>query len=266
MTATRDIEDSATGGGQISRLALIGLALAILSVVVLVGAALGYRAGIWDVPFALLTLTKFATYGAGIGVIVSLIAIGRTLPGGPRRGLVSAIVGVVVGAGAFYQIAQQWYTVRTVPFIHDITTDTATPPTFEAVLTARQAEGANAHEYAGPELAAKQQYGYPDIVPFMVEVDQDEAFERARTVAESMDWEIVAADKATGRIEATDTTMWYGFKDDIVIRVSPAGDGPEFGSRIDMRSLSRVGRSDVGKNAARIRLYMAALESSFSAR
>ena len=66
---------------------------------------------------------------------------------------------------------------------------------------------------------------------------------------------IVASDPQSGRIEATDTTFWFGFKDDVVIRVAPAGDG----SRVDVRSLSRVGLSDVGTNAARIRKYLAAL-------
>ena len=67
-----------------------------------------------------------------------------------------------------------------------------------------------------------------------------------------MGWEIVASDPAAGRIEATDTTFWFGFKDDVVVRVAAAPDG----SRVDVRSLSRVGLSDVGTNAARIRKYL----------
>jgi uncharacterized protein (DUF1499 family) len=72
-----------------------------------------------------------------------------------------------------------------------------------------------------------------------------------------MGWEIVAADPATGRIEATATTFWYGFKDDVVVRVG-AGNG---GSVIDVRSKSRVGRSDLGANASRIRTYLEALKA-----
>ena len=70
-----------------------------------------------------------------------------------------------------------------------------------------------------------------------------------------MGWEVVDADVGTGVIEATDTTLWFGFKDDVVIRITPT----TAGSRIDMRSLSRVGRSDVGANAARIRKFFAKL-------
>ncbi len=69
-------------------------------------------------------------------------------------------------------------------------------------------------------------------------------------------WTIVASDPATGRIEASQTSRWFGFTDDIVIRVAAHGTG----SRIDMRSLSRQGRSDFGVNAARIRAYMRALK------
>jgi uncharacterized protein (DUF1499 family) len=75
--------------------------------------------------------------------------------------------------------------------------------------------------------------------------------------ARAQGWEIVAAVPAEGRIEATDTTRFFGFKDDIVIRVKAEGAG----SRVDVRSLSRVGKSDVGKNASRIRAYLIALGS-----
>ena len=67
-----------------------------------------------------------------------------------------------------------------------------------------------------------------------------------------MGWEIVASDPAQGRIEATATTFWFGFKDDIVVRLAAEGTG----SRVDVRSLSRIGSSDVGANAQRIRAYL----------
>jgi uncharacterized protein (DUF1499 family) len=74
--------------------------------------------------------------------------------------------------------------------------------------------------------------------------------------AEGMGWEVVGRDADTGRIEAVDTTRWFGFKDDIAIRVTPAGAG----SRIDVRSKSRVGRGDLGTNARRIRAYLQRLQ------
>jgi uncharacterized protein (DUF1499 family) len=83
-------------------------------------------------------------------------------------------------------------------------------------------------------------------------------FKRAEATARAMGWEIVAAEPGEGRIEATDTTMWFGFKDDIVIRIVPEGEG----SRLDIRSMSRVGKSDLGKNADRIRKFLAALKEA----
>jgi uncharacterized protein (DUF1499 family) len=79
-----------------------------------------------------------------------------------------------------------------------------------------------------------------------------QAFEKALSAADKMCWKIVESNPAEGRIEATDTTFWFGFKDDIVVRITPTADG----SRIDVRSVSRVGRSDVGTNARRIEKYI----------
>jgi uncharacterized protein (DUF1499 family) len=83
----------------------------------------------------------------------------------------------------------------------------------------------------------------------------NQAFDRALATARAMGWEIIASDPTAGRIEATDTTLWFGFKDDVVVRVEAAPGG----SRVDVRSLSRVGLSDVGTNAARIEKYLTAL-------
>ncbi len=109
--------------------------------------------------------------------------------------------------------------------------------------------------YPGAETAARQQSGYPDIRPLELAVPPDAAFARALDAAKSFGWEIVAADAASGRIEATATTPWFGFRDDVVIRVTPTSSG----SRVDVRSLSRVGKGDLGANAKRIRAYLAKL-------
>jgi uncharacterized protein (DUF1499 family) len=147
-------------------------------------------------------------------------------------------------------------TARTVPPIHDITTDTADPPRFVAVVPLRK-DALNPIEYGGPEIAAQQQRAYPDLHPVTLPDPPARAFEHALAAARAQGWEIVEAAPAEGRIEATDTTRWFGFKDDVVVRVRMA----ENGSRLDVRSLSRVGRSDLGKNAARIRAFLRALGS-----
>jgi uncharacterized protein (DUF1499 family) len=116
----------------------------------------------------------------------------------------------------------------------------------------------NPVDYGGPDVAAKQQKAFPDIVPLTLNLPPDRAFDRALAAARKMGWDLVASDPAGGRIEATDTTFWFGFKDDIVIRVTPQPNG----SRVDVRSLSRVGVGDIGANASRIRKYLAAVKAS----
>jgi uncharacterized protein (DUF1499 family) len=142
------------------------------------------------------------------------------------------------------------------PPIHDITTDTAEPPEYVAVLPLRAA-APNTTVYGGEKIAAQQRAGYPDLQPLILSVPPPQAFERALAAVGEMGWDLVAAEAAAGRIEATDTTFWYGFKDDVVIRVRPA----EGGSRVDVRSLSRVGGGDAGTNAKRIRGYLDVLRT-----
>ena len=83
----------------------------------------------------------------------------------------------------------------------------------------------------------------------------DKAFPLALATANKMSWTIVEADPTTRRIEASEQSFWMGFTDDTVVRVAEV----DSGSRIDVRSTSRHGRSDLGVNAARIRTYLAAL-------
>jgi uncharacterized protein (DUF1499 family) len=162
---------------------------------------------------------------------------------------------LILGLGIAYVPWSGMQTVRSLPFIHDISTDTVNPPAFVSILPLR-ADAANPPEYLGEAVAVEQRKGYPDIKPLALPMSADDAFARALEVATEMGWEIVAAEAPAGRIEATDTTFWFGFKDDVVIRIADDAAG----TRLDMRSKSRVGRSDVGANAARIKRFVAALQ------
>jgi uncharacterized protein (DUF1499 family) len=139
-----------------------------------------------------------------------------------------------------------------VPRIHDITTDTANPPVFVAVLPLRK--GLNPLDVL-PEVIAQQKKAYPEILPAKLDMPPAKAFERALRAVAALGLEVVAAVPAEGRIEATDTSLLFGFKDDLVVRITADGTG----SWVDARSVSRVGRSDFGVNAKRIRKLMAAL-------
>jgi uncharacterized protein (DUF1499 family) len=153
--------------------------------------------------------------------------------------------------------ASWWRTAREVPPIHDISTDTDNPPLFVAILPLRE-DASNPVEYGGAEVAAQQRKAYPDVQPLVLPIRPAQAFEHVLAAARGLGWGIVSAEPAEGRIEATDTTLWYGFKDDIVVRITSADQG----SRIDVRSLSRVGRSDLGTNAARIRRFLRKIQSN----
>lgn len=164
-------------------------------------------------------------------------------------------VALVLGLGVAFVPWNNLRQAKTVPPIHDISTDTTNPPAFVAILPLR-AKAPNQAAYGGPEVARQQVQAYPDIRPYLTKEAPRQAFDRALRAARAMGWQIVASDPASGRIEATDTTVWFGFKDDVVIRVAPA----THGSRIDVRSVSRVGKSDVGTNARRVRAYLQRLE------
>jgi uncharacterized protein (DUF1499 family) len=206
---------------------------------------------LWDFRQGFRILNWAAYFGiAGTTLSLAGAILGR--PGKGRRGFPLAVAGIVLGALAF-GVPGNWYWIaKEVPMIHDITTDTENPPVFVSILALRK-DAPNSAIYGGPEVAARQHVAYPDIRPLVSDLPPARAFERSRSVARQMGWKIVDEDPAEGRIEAIATTQWFGFKDDIVLRIAPSAGT---GSRIDIRSVSRVGRSDVGTNALRIRAFL----------
>ena len=197
---------------------------------------LSYRTG--------LNAFRWSAYVGIAAMVVAVLAL--AIPASRRRGLLMPIVSLVIGAAAFGVPFQFQQTARSVPPINDITTDPANPPKYMTKPLA----------YPGAEFARQQALAYPDIKPVMLPVPPREAFDLAVKAAESMGWEVVGRDAATGMLEAVDATKWFGFKDDIAVRVT-AADG---GSRVDVRSKSRVGRNDIGTNARRIRAYVERLK------
>jgi uncharacterized protein (DUF1499 family) len=215
-----------------------------------VAAGPGTRLGLWDFRTGF-QLLRWGAYlgiaGAGLGIVALLW---RPLGSRLWRPLLAIALGAVAALVPWLWMER----AGRVPAIHDITTDTERPPEFVAVLPLR-AGAPNPAAYGGPEVAAKQRAAYPDIAPLRLEQSPAEAFSHALSEARTSGWEIVAADSAAGRIEATATTAWFGFKDDVVVRVTAEGSG----SRVDVRSVSRVGLSDVGTNASHIRGYLTRL-------
>jgi len=213
----------------------------------------GYRMNWWPLPTAFDTLRWGGWIAIGATIVAAVLAVtaGVGRPGGTRAGMTEAIVAVVIGAVTMTGPLVLMSRGKGVPPIHDISTDTSDPPKFVAVLPLR-AGAANPATYGGPEIAAQQKKAYPQIAPLDVAMPPPRAFERALAVARDMGWTIVSSESSEGRIEATATTPFFGFRDDVVVRVSPAAKG----SRIDVRSVSRIGRSDLGANARRVESYL----------
>ena len=226
--------------------------VALLAAAMLVAAGFGARFGVWDfrLGFQLVRWSEYAGLAAA-GLALIALVIPRW-----RRGRVGLLVtALVVGACVAY-VPWQWFqSARSVPPINDITTDTENPPAFVALVPARAGLSVPT-AYPGSATADQQRRGYPDIKPLELPLPPAAAFARALDAARGMGWEIAAADPAAGRIEATATTPWFGFHDDIVVRIVPAQEGNGAGSRVDVRSVSRVGRGDFGTNAKRIRAYL----------
>ena len=237
---------------------MFALVLATIAVVLLALGPIGWRAGWWHFRFAFLNLMPWAAYFGVAALVVSALTL---LLGRARielRGIAVAVLAFVVGGLIAYVPWHYDQIRRAVPPIHDVTTDPDSPPAFVAVVPLREAEGPDRVAYEGAKIAELQRRAYPDIAPLTLAVAPAAAFNRAVDTAQRMGWKIVAADDAAGRIEASDKSRWFGFTDDIVIRITGSGSG----SRIDVRSASRVGRSDFGVNAARIETYLSALRAT----
>ncbi|MGB5353869.1 MAG: DUF1499 domain-containing protein, partial [Woeseia sp.] len=228
------------------------LSFAVIAALLLLVAGPGTRLGLWDFRFGFL-LMRWALF---VGLAAAAVSIILLLIPKIRLGNATLLVSAtVIGLATAWMPWNGYRTVQALPFIHDITTDTANPPQFVAVLPLR-ANASNPPEYSGAETAQLQREGYPDIQPIRMNDAPQETLQKALKVLEDMGLEIVAVEPGDGRIEATATTFWFGFKDDVVVRVTPEGNG----SRLDIRSKSRVGRSDVGANAARIRRFVSMLQ------
>lgn len=236
----------------LSRLAVGAFAVALLAGLMVLLAGPGTRWGWWDFRTGFSVL-RWGAYLAVAAAVLCAIAAVRSWK---MNGRWLAVAGLVVAVLAF---AMPWSFRRSAagaPPIHDITTDTRNPPAFVAVAPLR-ADAPNPVAYEGETVAEQQRRAYPDVQPVLMAAPRSLVFDDALAVARERGWEIVAADKEQGRIEATAETRWFGFKDDVVIRVTTA-DGV---SRVDVRSVSRVGRGDAGANAERIRGYLERLRA-----
>lgn len=239
---------------QTSNWALASLGLGIVAAVVLLLAGYGYQWDWWGLGTAFTWLLPGSGVVALIGFSLAVVFGFSRWRNPAKKGASLALLAVVLclavmgTLGYWYDEAQQY------PPIHDISTDTENPPAFRAIVPLRT-DAPNDTTYGDQEKADTQREHYADIQTLYLDVDYSEAFDRALRAAEQRPWEeIVTADKEAGLIEAWDKLPWFGFIDDVVIRVDTAETAER--TKIDVRSVSRLGQGDIGVNAHRIREYL----------
>jgi uncharacterized protein (DUF1499 family) len=227
-----------------ARATLIG---SVVALVLLFLGPVGTRLGIWDFQVGLLMLIPAGVLLAVIGLIVGIISIFVSRKRGYSGDMPAIITSIVVCAVIVGFMGIQFQKGTSVPPIHNISTDLNDPPQFNAVVALR-GESSNPLEYDAAKIGPQQQAAYPEVKSLTVSTSKAETIANVVAALVDMGLDIVAVDEAAGTVEATATTFWFGFKDDIVVRVRESNGG----SIVDARSVSRVGLSDLGVNASRI--------------
>ncbi|MEP2234440.1 MAG: DUF1499 domain-containing protein [Alteripontixanthobacter sp.] len=201
--------------------------------------------------FSWVPLGMMIAAGALLLALVALIWRFAGKRGSARSGVLALIVaGIPLG-----WVVAQIVSAGDAPAIHDVTTDLGDPPAFAALPLAEDNLRGVETEEKWRELHAR---AYADIEPLVVGAPVDQVIAEAASLARDKGWNVASSNAASGAMEATATVSYYRFKDDVVLRVSDMGNGR---SRVDMRSVSRVGISDLGYNAARIREFLADLDA-----
>ena len=211
-----------------------------------------YKYGVVDLGTAF-TGFKFGVF-AGIATLILLVL--QILFTRKTVTLGSTIMALLLSTIAIAIPLSMLNKGKSVPPIHDISTDLVNPPEFVAIAPLR-ADAPNPVEYAGVEVATQQRAAYPELQTLNYTQSKSELVEATKQAIDHLGWQLVNIDADQGIVEATDRTMWFGFKDDVIVRISDNGSK----RLVDIRSKSRVGGSDLGKNAERIHDFIEELDS-----
>lgn len=228
-----------------ARATLIG---SVVALVLLFLGPVGTRLGIWGFQTGLLVMIPAGALLAAIGLLVGLISIFVSKKRGFAGDPPILFTALAICAVILVTMGMQFQKGTSVPAIHNISTDLSDPPQFTEAIIAARGEGSNPLEYDARKIGPQQQAAYPAVTTLAVGQPKAATVSAAVATLEDMGLEMVNVDAEAGIIEATDTTFWFGFKDDLVVRVRETATGSE----VDVRSVSRVGLSDLGANAARI--------------
>jgi hypothetical protein len=234
-------------------LAGLGLLAALIAGGTIGVAGIGHKYGAWPFPTARMLL-EYGFYGAAGAAALALLAILIALGRRKGAGVFGAVLALAIGGGVAYVPWSMHQKELAAPLLNDVTTDLVNPPAFVTLANERK-NFPNGADYDKAN-AARQREGYPAIVPLVSATGAGPLFAKALAEVNRQGWQIAAKDSVAGTLEATAVTQWFGFKDDIVIRIVPEGSG----ARLDMRSASRLTGSDMGANAERIAAFIAAVK------
>lgn len=239
-----------------STLAKIFFYLSLISTALFILSGYGYQWEVWELNTAFTLLTYGAYAAIGLLIIQTGFFFFMKEEGFPAKAMVLTgflLTLLVTATAVFWQ-----YKARSVPPIHDITTDIQNPPEFVAMVRLRE-DAPNPPEYAGQETAEQQQEAYPDIQTLTIDAPEQVVIDEIVSIISEREWTIVSVNREDGRVEATEKLPWFGFKDDVVFRIE-SDNGT---TQVDMRSKSRIGRSDIGVNADRINEFLSDLNEQF---
>lgn len=226
--------------------------VAVFSACILVAGLVLHRLFAMPTPI-MLNLVGFSFAGAVMTLLLGLVAsifIWRKGGSGEAR----IVLGAVIALSILAWPASAVPTMMSLPRINDVTTHPEQPPPFVEVARTRP-QGANTTTYPGEPFAQVQKVAYPDLKPLVIRRSASETFEVAVQAIHRLEMSIVRetppgkTDQQAGYIEAIDKTLILGFEDDVVVRVY----GTARAARIDVRSASRYGEHDFGRNAERVR-------------
>lgn len=226
---------------------------------------LGKRLGWWTYEIGFLLLIAGAVIGAltvvagMVGVLIALLRKKSDAAASRRANHWPNIAGFILGLVVVGFVLQLFLNALQYPLLYDISTDLEDPPAFSTAIREQRGESSNSLAFTAQAVQLHAE-SYPDLDTLeILNKSRSKSFEIAMSVARDMNWSIVTANSESGRFEAVDTTFWFGFQDDVVVRVRENSKGP--GSLIDVRSASRVGVSDTGTNARRIRRFLSEIEN-----
>jgi uncharacterized protein (DUF1499 family) len=234
---------------------ILTLIAGILALILLLVSGPLYQAEILVLMDAFLVMRIALIVGA-VALVLALIQVIFM-----RKSISWPVTGVAVlcAAVAIFMPLSMMNKAKSVPPIHDITTDLVNPPRFMAILALR-ADAPNPAAYQGEEIASQQRAAYPELETQKYPQTTAQVFDAVLAAVKSMGLEVVTSDKSLGLIEAYDTTTWFGFVDDVVIRIQNS----EQMTILDARSKSRVGMSDIGKNAERLNTLIAGVAKNLN--